>query len=96
MGSTPVDNLTQAFLDNEATEANWWSNENAKLRKEVERLTAQLTAARVAVEKWRFRECCAGCGEGGNENAQCYTDAVENDAARTEARHAVGLEESHG
>ena len=55
-------------------------------------LTAQLAAARVAVEKWRFRECCAGCGEGGNENAQCYTDAVENDAARTEARRAVGLE----
>lgn len=65
----------------------------AELEADLAALREQMAAARVAVEKWRFRECCAGCGEGGNENAQCYTDAVENDAARTEARGAVGLEE---
>ena len=62
------------------------------LAAEVERLTAQLEAARVAVGKWRFRECCACCNDAGNENAQCYADAVENDANRDEARRAVGLE----
>lgn len=42
MGCTPVDNLTQAFLDNEASAVAWWSNENAKLRADLAALRDRL------------------------------------------------------
>lgn len=90
MGGIPVDNLTQALLDNDASAIAWWSSENAKLRKEVERLQAQVAAARVALgptvhEAWcdalAYRSCDCGASER-------HLEAIDK------ARRALGLEVS--
>lgn len=77
--------------------------ERNRLAAEVERLSALLAAARVAVEKWpttmHSQHCCGWNAAEGDEpdrivNCDCH--AWKIDKARTEARRAVGLEGSHG
>jgi hypothetical protein len=65
------------------------------LAAEVERLTALLAAARVAVEAlpeyYHEASCGIECGHG-----DCCCPAEYGETKRTAARRAVGLEESHG
>ena len=72
------------------------------LAAEVERLTALLAAARVAVAGIGLAFCSDACRSvspspgGFGWIGNCHCGAVGSNFARTKARRAVGLEGSHG
>lgn len=60
MGGIPLDNLDQAFMDEQVTAINQAMDENAKLRKKVERLQGLLDAERQAAAA--IATACLGTG----------------------------------
>ena len=72
------------------------------LAAEVERLTALLAATRVAVAGIGLAFCSDACQSvspspgGFGWIGNCHCGAVGSNVARTKARRAVGLDESHG
>ena len=80
-----------------------WSvspDEAGALVAEVERLTALLAAARVAVDVWPVPAhsfyCGYWLGPEGYDSRLCDCDVEQRKGDRTHARRAVGLEGSHG
>lgn len=88
----------QGLLANAEASAHDWMTRSVELGYPTAEdvYKARLAAARVAVAEWPVpihTDRCAGWNDQDGDFAGCNCDCAAVDAARTEARRAVGLEE---